>query len=547
MASSFPSHVSDRTVLLSADPEALFYGPPHLARPRAAEGRSPRSPGRHRVALVSLAAGLVSGAFTQSFDLAFLVTNYNKLIASDLDSLGSAVWIVLAGSISESASQPLYSHIALSRGVQLPLLVAVWLCAQGLLSCSLSPNIWALALSRVVVGLGKSGLSLLTVIVISDLVSVTEIPLWRSGVLVTGTLAEISGGPLGSSIAAKFGWRATFDAEYAMMFVSCALVATSAAFARSARVDLLPPMPSLSGRPFDALGAVTLLVAIVAPLMAISLGGEMLPWTHPLEMALLCISPLFLALFCWVESRAALPIIPMGLLRNKNALMVIAAAAGVVFAYNSVIFNLSLYIDIQSAVILKDWALSVIFAARPFGAILAGVVIKKTKRFKKLLVINMALLAAAYSTLAFTSTTTGSITYIALLAAVGFAMGIVENCLITALFLVVDKIDQPPMYATFDLVLAFVADIAITISTALMRSMVRLRLAGDPAVTDEVIRRSLESLKYARSLPSELRSKIFDALAGSIQSDYSLASALILLSLLGALQLQDAWGSGTCG
>ncbi|KAL8345519.1 hypothetical protein RB601_005530 [Gaeumannomyces tritici] len=344
--------------------------------------------------------------------------------------------MVLASSISESASQPLYSHIALSRGVQLPLLVAAWLCAQGLLSCSLSPNIWALALSRVVVGLGKSGRSLLTVIVISDPI----MELWSSGVLVTGTLAEISGGPLGSSIAAKFGWRAkSFDAEYAMMFVSCALVAISAAFARSARVDLLPPMPGLSERPFDALGAVTLLVAIVAPLMAISLGGEMLPWTHPLEMALLCISPLFLALFCWVESRAALPIIPMGLLRNKNALMVIAAAAGVAFAY-SVIFNLSLYIDIQSAVILKDWAPSVIFAARLFGAILAGVIVKKTKRFKKLLVINMALLAAAYSTLAFTSTTTGSITYITLLAAVGFAMGIVENCLITALFLVVDKI-----------------------------------------------------------------------------------------------------------
>ncbi|EJT75486.1 hypothetical protein GGTG_05419 [Gaeumannomyces tritici R3-111a-1] len=391
MASSLPSHVSDRTVLLSADPEALFYGPPHLARPRAAEGRSPRSPGRHRVALVLLAAGLVSG-FAATFPSCAAVSQRCGLPEPFLPSHQ-------------------YSHIALSRGVQLPLLVAAWLCAQGLLSCSLSPNIWALALSRVVVGLGKSGRSLLTVIVISDLVNVTEIPLWSYGE------AECS----------------SFDAEYAMMFVSCALVAISAAFARSARVDLLPPMPGLSERPFDALGAVTLLVAIVAPLMAISLGGEMLPWTHPLEMALLCISPLFLALFCWVESRAALPIIPMGLLRNKNALMVIAAAAGV-------IFNLSLYIDIQSAVILKDWAPSVIFAARLFGAILAGVIVKKTKRFKKLLVINMALLAAAYSTLAFTSTTTGSITYITLLAAVGFAMGIVENCLITALFLVVDKI-----------------------------------------------------------------------------------------------------------
>ncbi|KLU84721.1 hypothetical protein MAPG_03760 [Magnaporthiopsis poae ATCC 64411] len=544
MASAFPGRVSDTTALVSEsghdNPQASLYGSPNQARPSAAEDQSP---GRHRVALVLLAAGLVVGSFTQSFDLAFLVSNYNKLIASDLDNLGNAVWVVLAGSISESASQPLYSHISLSRGVQLPLLTAVWLCAQGFLSCSLSTNIWALALSRAIVGLGKSGLSLLTVLVISDLVGVTDIPLWRSGVLVAGTLAEISGGPLGSSIATRFGWRATFGAEYVIMLASCALVTASIILIRSAPIGLLlPPLPSLRQRPFDALGAVTLLLAVVTPLMAISLGGEILSWTHPLEIILLCISPILLALFCWVESKAALPIIPMGLVSNGNALTVIVSAAGVVFAYNSVIFNLSLYMDVQGADKLKDWALSVIFAASPFGAVLAGIVIKKTKRLKKLLIINMAVLATVYSMLALTSITTGTTTYIALLAVVGFAMGIVENCLITALFLAVDKIDQPPMYATFDLILAFVADIAITVSTALMRSMVRLRLSNDPAVTEEVIRKSLESLNYARLLPSELKSKIFDAFAGSIRSDYSLASGLILLSLLGALKLRDAEG-----
>lgn len=120
------------------------------------------------------------------------------------------------------------------------------------------------------------------------------------------------------------------------MFASCALVTASIIFIRSARIDLLlPPIPSLRQRPFDALGAVTLLLAVVTPLMAISLGGEILPWTHPLEVALLCISPIFLTLFCWVESKAALPIIPMGLISNGSTLTVIAAAAGVVFAYNS--------------------------------------------------------------------------------------------------------------------------------------------------------------------------------------------------------------------
>lgn len=72
-------------------------------------------------------------------------------------------------------------------------------------------------------------------------------------------------------------------------------------------------------------------------------------------------------------------------------------------ALSKVIFNLSLYMDIRGVAKLKDWALSIIFAARPFGAVLAGIIIKKTKRFKKLLTVHMTMLATVYSMLALTS------------------------------------------------------------------------------------------------------------------------------------------------
>lgn len=120
------------------------------------------------------------------------------------------------------------------------------------------------------------------------------------------------------------------------MFTACIAVTISLALSRCTRIPLLPPKPRRRHSQFDFLGAICLVLAVVAPLLAISVGGEMLPWDHPLEIAILCLSPMFFGLFYWVESRAKSPIIPTRFLRNRDALMVFASAVGVVFAYNTV-------------------------------------------------------------------------------------------------------------------------------------------------------------------------------------------------------------------
>ena len=103
---------------------------------------------------------------------------------------------------------------------------------------------------------------------------------------------------------------------------------------------LLPPSPintSLTSTKIDLLGSISLFIAVATPLFAISIGGNILPWTHPLEILLLCLTPLGIGLFYYVESiHASFPIIPTRFIRMGSVVAVICCAFPVVFAFNQV-------------------------------------------------------------------------------------------------------------------------------------------------------------------------------------------------------------------
>ena len=91
----------------------------------------------------------------------------------------------------------------------------------------------------------------------------------------------------------------------------------------------------------DIPGSITLFVAVATPLFAINIGGDILPWNHPGEILLLCLSPLALALFYYVESSiAASPIVPMRFIRMPATMAVLACYFPIVCTFNQVMFNL---------------------------------------------------------------------------------------------------------------------------------------------------------------------------------------------------------------
>ena len=67
----------------------------------------------------------------------------------------------------------------------------------------------------------------------------------------------------------------------------------------------------------DYLGIALLAAGLSSIVLFTSLGGTTYAWNSPLIIALMVASPILLGAFVWVESRAAEPMLPLSLFRNR--------------------------------------------------------------------------------------------------------------------------------------------------------------------------------------------------------------------------------------
>jgi hypothetical protein len=77
----------------------------------------------------------------------------------------------------------------------------------------------------------------------------------------------------------------------------------------------------------DPLGSLTLLTTIALPLFAINIGGNIVAWSHPVVIILLCLTPAAALTFYYVEIRVAkTPVIRLRLLRSRQLLAAFVCA-----------------------------------------------------------------------------------------------------------------------------------------------------------------------------------------------------------------------------
>ncbi|KAI1769914.1 MFS general substrate transporter [Hypoxylon cercidicola] len=473
--------------------------------------------------------------FTINFDLLFLSTNYSKRIASDLHQLSNAVWIILVGSIMETASQPVYAYLSDVQGRKMAFLLAASLTATGFLLCSLSTRLVPLILSRLIVGSGCAGLPLVVAIMVNDKVPLRDFALWRSLLIFIQMAGDISGGPLGSTIADAYRWQVVFRIETIVML--CGLVGAAFTLKPSHNQTSEAPKPQL-----DLIQPLLLFTTIALPLFALNLGGTVVPWDHPAIVTLFTCTPLALGgLLLSTRRPSVTSLIPRALLKQPGVVAIFTATFFIVYAFNALTYNMAVYIEARSfnrPSGFGDWALSCIFISRPFGTSLAGLFIKRYQNPWPMLRCNLVIHFLLYLLVS-----TGliplekSITAPYLLL-IGLSLGAFESCLIVSLFSMVEKKDQASVLAMFNVIVAFAGDVGVGVSLALTENFVRRglhrELGGTPNY-EEVISKALESLDSIRNLPPADQAKITATYIDSIEKVYVISCATLLISIVATM------------
>lgn len=192
------------------------------------------------------------------------------------------------------------------------------------------------------------------------------------------------GGPLGGWLADTVGWRWSFIGEGPLVLVAFLLVAYKLPSTNTPA--LVNGQPSKLRR-VDFAGAFMLTGTIVALLGALSIGGQSLPWSHPIVIALAIGSLVLGAVFVVFELNYALePIFSPTLVIKRDVAIPYAIMALQIAAQLAMMYTIPLYFRATQGSSNTE-AGSHLFPAvlgNTVGGLLAGFTIQKTGRYKAL-------------------------------------------------------------------------------------------------------------------------------------------------------------------
>lgn len=157
-------------------------------------------------------------------------------------------------------------------------------------------------------------------------------------------LGSSCGAAFGGFLCDRIGWRWTFGIQVppVLAILICAIFTTPSELGPN-----LAKNNNMSWRKilriFDLFGSVLLSNAAAFLILALNLGGNILPWKHPLVIASFIISFIAALALLWVEARAYRPILPLAMLFTTPRSNLVFSNFFFQLGTYSVLFNAPLY------------------------------------------------------------------------------------------------------------------------------------------------------------------------------------------------------------
>src|SRR5689334_10446396 len=228
-----------------------------------------------------------------------LTTTVTVPIAGKLGDLYGRKWFMVGGMVLFVLASAL---CGLSRGVE-PFGVF------GLTVPGLTVGMAELIFFRALQGIGGGLVMACAFTIVADVVAPAEQARWQGLFGGVFGVSSILGPALGGYITDTLGWQWVFYVNLPVGLIAVPLV--TLAFPNIVQAP--------AGRKaIDWRGALILIAATTPILLALSLGGTKdVPWISPLTVGMGGTGLLLLALFLLVERRAADPLIPLDLFKNR--------------------------------------------------------------------------------------------------------------------------------------------------------------------------------------------------------------------------------------
>ena len=272
----------------------------------------------HRQILEAM-TGLLAGLFTAMLSSTIVATALPTIIGDLHGTQRQYTWVITASLLATTVSTPIWGKLSDLFSKKLLVQLSLVVFVLGSVAAGAAHTVGFLILCRVVQGLGMGGLTALTQSIMGAIIAPRQRGRYAGYMGAVMAVSTVSGPLLGGLIVdSSLGWRWTFYVCVPLALIALFILQSTL------HVTTAKRMPKI-----DYLGALLVTVVSSLPLLWVTFAGHDFPWMSMQTAWYLGGTLLALVLLVIVELRAVEPIIPIRLLHNRTAALVIVASVSV--------------------------------------------------------------------------------------------------------------------------------------------------------------------------------------------------------------------------
>jgi len=331
-------------------------------------------------------AGLMVTMLLASLDQTIFSTALPTIVG-ELDGVDHMLWVTTAYILASTIMLPVYGKLGDLIGRKGLFIGAIGLFIAGSVVGGLADNMTWLIAGRAIQGLGGGGLMILSQAIIADVVPARERGKYMGIMGGVFALSSVAGPLLGGWFTEGIGWRWAFWMNIPLGILA---IASAVVFLKLPKVDHAKPR-------IDFTGMGLLAIASTCLVLVTTWGGTTYDWDSLVIIGLIAGFVVTAIAFVMVERRAAEPIMPLHLFKDRNFNLTTIAGLITGIAMFGALAYLPTYLQMVTGVNATEAGLLMIpmMAALLVSSIVSGQLVSRTGRYKWLPIVGTVIVAVA--------------------------------------------------------------------------------------------------------------------------------------------------------